>query len=159
MNKIYSILIALLLLLIYTNVNGQEKMTRENWQKQIKDFISIRSELSVKIDNLQKDTSDLQTIMEKKIEELKIVEEKYWSTIGGKYEYETYKNKLDKLDMICKNREGNWYDAEKMFLELDTNLKCHSDFASTYKAIKICLYSSRPYIEKKDDANKDGSKK
>jgi|WetSurMetagenome_2_1015567.scaffolds.fasta_scaffold32561_2 peptidoglycan hydrolase CwlO-like protein len=147
MYKIYSIFIVLLLLLMYTNVNGQEKMTRENWQKQIKDFTSLKSELSAKITNLQKDTSDLQAILEKKTEEIKIAEQEYWSTVGSKNEYETYKRKLDKLEAICKSRERSLDDAVKMFLELDTNLKCHPDFASMYNDIKKRLYRYYPHKE------------
>ena len=135
--------IILSLLLICTNAFGQEKMTMEEWKKQISEYTSLKLELTVKIIKLQKDKSELQAALEEKISELKKIEENYWQIVGCKEIYDAYNKKLDRLYKICKNKEGKFEEAENTFMELDTNLKCHPDFAAKYREIKLCLENAK----------------
>jgi chromosome segregation ATPase len=147
MKYITKLITLLSFLIICTEVSGQEKMTMEEWHKQISEYTSLKFELASKIIKLQKDKSELQTTLDEKNSELKKIEEEYWLIVGGKEIYDAFNKKLDQLYKICKNKEGKFEDAEKMFMELDTNLKCHPDFASKYKEIKICLDNAK-YREK-----------
>jgi len=147
MKYIAKLITLLSFLIICTEVRGQEKMTMEEWYKNISEYTLLKSNLSSKIIKLQKDKSELQTVLDEIISELKKIEEEYWLIVGSKEVYDTYNKKLERLYKICKNKEGKFEDAEKMFIELDTNLKCHPDFAVKYKEIKICLDNAK-YREK-----------
>ena len=115
----------------------QEEMTDEQWQQQMTDLTAKKTELTAKLADLQKDKADLIAKLDAKKGEVKKAEDDYWTEVGGKDAYNNYKNDLDKLDRIIKNREGNKSDAEKKFAELSkSNLRCHPDFVTKYRLIK-----------------------
>ena len=131
----------LFLLIIYGNVSGQEKITKEEWQNQLNQFSLKKKELTEKINELKKSKDELQNNLNDMIQESHKAEEAYLSVIGGKEKYQIYSNKLNYLELKCKNKEGSSRDAEDMFRELDTNLKCHPDFEQRYLMLKKYLNS------------------
>jgi hypothetical protein len=117
-----------------------EEMTDEQWEQQIKDLTAKKTELTAKIAEMQKEKTDLLAKVEAKKEELKKAEDTYWTEIGGKEAYNAYKSDLDKVDKLCKNKEGSKDDVMKKFDALNNSgLKCHPDFATKFRMIKECL--------------------
>jgi len=117
-----------------------EEMTDEQWEQQMKDLTAKKTELTTKIADLQKEKADLVAKTEAKKEEVKKAEDAYWTEVGGKDAYNSYKNDLDKVDKLCKNKEGSKDDVMKKFDALNnSNLKCHPDFATKFRMIKECL--------------------
>lgn len=117
-----------------------EEMTDEQWEAQMTEFTAKKTELTAKIAELQKDKADLLAKVEAKKEELNKAESDYWNEVGGKEKYNAFKNDLDKVDKLCRNREGSKEDVLKKFEELNgSNLKCHPDFATKFRMIKECL--------------------
>ena len=117
-----------------------EEMTDEQWEQQIKDLTTKKTELTAKIAELQKDKADLVAKVETKKDELKKAEDNYWTEVGGKDAYNAFKSDLDKVDKLCRNKEGSKDDVNKRFDDLSkSNLKCHPDFATKFRSIKECL--------------------
>ena len=117
-----------------------EEMTDEQWEQQIKDLTAKKTDLTTKIAELQKDKTDLLAKVEAKKDELKKAEDNYWTEVGGKETYNAYKSDLDKVEKLCRNKEGSKDDVNKRFEELSkSNLRCHPDFATKFRSIKECL--------------------
>jgi hypothetical protein len=117
-----------------------EEMTDEQWEKQIAELTAKKTDLTAKIAELQKDKTDLLAKVEAKKEELKKAEDDYWNEVGGKDKYNAFKSDLDKVDKLCRNKEGSKDDVLKKFEELNSsNLKCHPDFSTKFRMIKECL--------------------
>lgn len=121
-----------------------EEMTDEQWEQQILDLTAKKTELTAKIVELQKDKTELLAKVEAKKEELKKAEDAYWLEVGGKDRYNAFKSDLDKVEKLCKNKEGSKDDVNKKFEELNnSNLKCHPDFATKFRSVKECLANWR----------------
>ena len=120
--------------------NEAEEMTDEQWEAQAKDFLTQKNDLTKRIESLQKDKLDLLAKVEAKKEEVKKAEDNFWEVVGGKDNYNSFKNNLEKVEKICRNKEGRKDDAQRMFEELSkSNLRCHPDFASKYSSVRDCL--------------------
>lgn len=120
--------------------NEPEEMTDEQWEQQIQDLTAKKTELNSKLAELQKEKTDLLAKVEAKKEEIKKAEDAYWSEVGGKETFNAFKNDLDKVEKLCKNKEGTKDDVMKKFDALNSsNLKCHPDFATKFRMIKECL--------------------
>jgi nucleoid-associated protein YgaU len=129
---------------VYSQDEGiaNEEMKKEQWETQINEYTAKKTDLTAKIVELQKDRTDLQAKFDAKKGEVKRAEDNYWNGIGGKDAYNSYKVNLDKVEKLCKSREGNKADIEIMFGDLSkSGLKCHPDFATKYRTIKECLSS------------------
>lgn len=114
----------------------EEEMTMEEWQRQIDEYTAKKTELTGKVEELQKDKDALAKTLETKKAEVKKAEDDYWAACGGKDKYDAFKTNLGKLETIVKNKEGKKEDAEKMYAELGkSNLRCHPDFAARYKKL------------------------
>jgi len=117
-----------------------EEITDEQWEQQMKDLTAKKTELTAKIAEMQKEKTDLLAKVEAKKEEIKKAEDTYWNEIGGKDAYNSYKSDLEKVDKLCKNKEGSKDDVMKKFDALNSSgLKCHPDFATKFRMIKECL--------------------
>lgn len=120
--------------------NEPEEMTDEQWEQQIQDLTAKKTELTSKVAELQKEKTDLLAKVEAKKEEIKKAEDAYWTEVGGKETYNAFKSDLDKVEKLCKNKEGSKDDVLKKFDALNSsNLKCHPDFATKFRMIKECL--------------------
>ncbi|MBI5402709.1 MAG: LysM peptidoglycan-binding domain-containing protein [Ignavibacteriae bacterium] len=120
--------------------NEPEEMTDEQWEQQIQDLTAKKTELTSKVAELQKEKTDLLAKVEAKKEEIKKAEDAYWTEVGGKETYNAFKSDLDKVEKLCKNKEGSKDDVMKKFDALNSsNLKCHPDFATKFRMIKECL--------------------
>jgi hypothetical protein len=139
--KISVAIFFLFLFIIYGIVSGQEKITKEEWQKQMDDFTLKKKKITGMINELKKSIDVLQSNLNAKMQESHKAEDEYWSIIGGKEKYQIYSNKLNYLEMKCKNKEVSLKDAEDMFQELDTKLKCHPDFEQRYLILKKYINS------------------
>lgn len=120
--------------------NPPEEMTEEMWQQQITELTAKKQELTNKVADLQKEKTELAAKLDAKKGEVKSAEDNYWSVVGGKDAYNNFKNEMDKLEKIIKNREGNKQDAEKRFADLSkSDLRCHPDFVTKYRSLKEAL--------------------
>jgi hypothetical protein len=121
-----------------------EEMTDEQWEQQITDLTTKKTELTAKIAELQKDKADLFAKVEIKKDELKKAEDNYWAEVGGKDAYNSFKSDLDKVEKLCKNKEGSKDEVQKKFDALNnSNLKCHPDFVTKFRSVKECLANWR----------------
>jgi nucleoid-associated protein YgaU len=148
--KFYKFLIFLLafsLVLCFKPIFAQEEetsepeeMTDEQWEAQIQELTAKKTDLTAKVAELQKEKTDLLAKVETKKEELKKAEDDYWNEVGGKDKYNAFKSDLDKVDKLCRNKEGTKEDVMKKFDELNSsNLRCHPDFATKIRMLKECL--------------------
>lgn len=121
-------------------VGEQEEMTDEQWEAQILELEAKKKDLTAKIADLQKEKNDLLAKVEEKKGELKKAEDDYWNEVGGKDKYNSFKSELEKVEKLCRNKEGAKEDVMKRFDELNSsNLKCHPEFATKFRMIKECL--------------------
>ncbi len=122
------------------NVEEPEEMTDEQWEAQMMELDAKKNELIAKVSELEKEKAELLAKVEVKKGELKKAEDDYWNEVGGKDKYNAYKSDLDRVEKLCKNKEGSKDDVMKKFEELNSsNLKCHPDFAAKFRSIKECL--------------------
>lgn len=121
-------------------IEEPEEMTDEQWEAQMIELDAKKTELTQKVAALQKDKNDLLAMVEAKKEELKKAEDNYWSEVGGKEIYNSYKSDLDKVEKLCRNKEGSKDDVMKKFNNLNSsNLRCHPDFVTKFRMIRECL--------------------
>ncbi len=89
---------------------------------------------------LQKDNDALIADVQKKEAELKIAEDAFWNELGGKEGYGSFKNNLERLEKMCKNKEGSQDDAMRTFESMNSQrMKCHPEFFARFKSVKQCL--------------------
>ena len=146
-NKLLSIVIVFLLFFGFKISYAQEEepkepeeMTTEQWETQINEFTAKKTELTKKIEDMQKEKAELLAKVEAKKGEIKTAEDAYWEAVGGKDSYNSFKSNLDKIEKLCKNKEGSKDEINKMFEELSkSGLKCHPDFTSKYRNVKDCI--------------------
>jgi len=117
-----------------------EDMDDDQWEAQITALTTTKNELTAKIENLQKDIDDLKTKSSAKDAELRNAEDAFWSELGGKEGYGTFKSNLERLEKICRNKEGSKEDAMKIFDGMSSlSMKCHPEFFARFKSLKQCL--------------------
>lgn len=122
----------------------QEEMTDEQWEAQITELTAKKTELTTKIAELQKEKTELLAKIEVKKDELKRAEDSYWTEVGGKETYNSFKSGIDKVEKLCKNKEGSKDDVQNKFNVLNnSNLKCHPDFITKFRALKECMANWR----------------
>ena len=66
-------------------------MTMEDWQRQIDEYTAKKTELTGKVEELQKDKDALAKTLETKKAEVKKAEDDYWAACGGKDKYDAFK--------------------------------------------------------------------
>jgi nucleoid-associated protein YgaU len=117
-----------------------EDMDEDQWEAQINEFTAKKTELTLKLSDLQKETDALLATSNLKDAELRSAEDAFWNELGGKTGYSTFKNDLERLEKLCRNKEGSKDDAMKVFDALNsTRMKCHPEFFARFKAVKQCL--------------------
>jgi len=117
-------------------------MDEDQWEAQITELTAKKNELTLKLSDLQKETDALLATSNLKDAELRSAEDAFWNEVGGKDGYGSFKSNLDRLEKLCRNKEGAKDDAMKIFDALySSRMKCHPEFFARIKAVKQCLES------------------
>lgn len=115
-------------------------MDEEVWEAQINDLTAKKTELTTKLADLQKDIDGLLAQTNAKDVELRNAEDAFWNELGGKSGYSTFKNDLERVEKLCRSKEGSQDDAMKIFESLSSQrMKCHPEFYNRFIAVKKCL--------------------
>ena len=151
--KFYKLLIMLLVLSLVAVVNisiaqiletneteEPEEMDEDVWEAQMSELTAKKNLLIQQVADLQKEIDILAVQNETKTAELKKVEDDLFNEIGGRDAYSQFKYDLEKLERICRNKEGSKEDAMSKVEEMN-NLKarCHPEFYTRFNSLKKCL--------------------
>ncbi len=125
-----------------------EEMDEEQWEAEIIALTAKKNELTLKIADLQKENDALIAQSNLKEVELRNAEDAFWNELGGKGDYSLFKSNLDRLEKLCRNKEGSREDAMKIFDSMNSlRMKCHPEFFARFNTVRKCLdswYSSVP---------------
>ena len=119
-----------------------EDMDEDQWEAQITGLTAKKNELALKVAELQKENDGLTAKSLAKDVELKNAEDAFWSELGGKDGYGAFKSNLERVEKLCKNKEGSKEDAMKIFDAMSgLRMKCHPEFFARFNSVKKCLDS------------------
>jgi len=124
----------------YEGNNETVEITEEQWETQIAELTAKKNELTEKIASLQKENDALLAKSLQKDVELRNTEDAFWSELGGKSGYSTFKNDLERLEKLCRNKEGSKDDAMIIFDAMNNSrMKCHPEFNARFNSVRQCL--------------------
>jgi nucleoid-associated protein YgaU len=116
------------------------EMDEDQWEAEVIQLLAKKDELTLKVATLQKDNEALIADVQKKEAELKLAEDAFWNELGGKDGYSAFKNNLERLEKMCKNKEGSQDDAMKIFESMSSQrMRCHPEFFTRFKNLKQCI--------------------
>lgn len=116
------------------------EMDEDQWEAEIAQLTAKKEELTQKVASLQKDIDALIADNSKKEAELKLTEDAFWNELGGKDGYASFKTNLERLEKLCRNKEGSQDDAMKIYNSMNgLRMKCHPEFFARFKSVKQCL--------------------
>jgi nucleoid-associated protein YgaU len=115
-------------------------MDEDQWEAQINELTAKKNELTEKIASIQKETDELMAKSSAKDVELRNAEDAFWNEVGGKENYGSFKSNLERLEKVCRNKEGSKEDAMKVFESMSSmKMKCHPEFFARFNSLKKCL--------------------
>ncbi|MCX6156412.1 MAG: LysM peptidoglycan-binding domain-containing protein [Ignavibacteriota bacterium] len=121
-------------------VDPNGDMDNDQWEAQITDFTAKKNDLTTKIADLQKEIDELTAKTTSRDVDLRNAEDAFWSEVGGKENYGSFKSNLERLEKVCRNKEGSKEDAMKIFESMSTmKMKCHPEFFARFNSLKKCL--------------------
>lgn len=123
-----------------TEKEEDPEMDQDEWEAQMIDLMSKKEALTKQIDNLQKDSDLLKVQNESKAVDLKAVEDALWNEVGGKDAYIKFKYELERLEKVCRNKEGSKDEAMSKVEEMNNmKARCHPELFTRFKNLKTCL--------------------
>jgi nucleoid-associated protein YgaU len=132
--------------ILETNKNQTEEeeedpeMDQDEWEAQMIDLMAKKDAMTKQIENLQKDNDLLKKELEVKLEELRIAEDVLWNEVGGKDAYTKFKYELERLEKVCRNKEGSKVEAMSRVEEMNTmRVKCHPELFTRFNNLKTCI--------------------
>ena len=154
--KFYRLLIMLLMLSLIAAVNVSfaqfletdttseteepEDMDEDAWEAQMAELTAKKNLLTQQAADLQKEIDLLLGKNESKTAELKRAEDDLFNEIGGKEAYTQFKYDLEKLERVCRSKEGSKEDVMAKVEEMNNSrTRCHPDFFARFNSLKKCL--------------------
>jgi len=126
----------------YDQTGETIEMDDEQWEATILELTAKKTELTSKLKFLQSEYDEFKAKSNAKDAELRSAEDAFWNELGGRDEYGSFKNNLERLEKLCRNKEGSNEEAVKTFDVMNgSSMKCHPEFFARFNSVKKCLDS------------------
>jgi LysM repeat protein/prefoldin subunit 5 len=123
-----------------------EEMDEEEWQRQMDELSTRRTDLQNQLNSLNTDIDALKKQLAQKDADLTKAENDLYASVGAtKSEVASFRTKFEALEKRINSKTGTKEDAEKEFAEIEASkIRCLPEFWDRYQAMKTKLANWGP---------------